>query len=316
MHNDSSFVVALGPSDGSPGLILSAATCPGQLAQASPTEAVFLHKCPSGHSVQAAIQLNSPSSGYLAKTISVTSPASATSMKILSVAPFGQSLSLRPANSAATADAAVQGNAYYSSGDIAVFARFGASGAFVSITNPFFTATAVASHGEVNASCTLGRNHVGDDLPGSPIKGIETAAQCESLCAANPLCKGYVWVLPGCEGTPPPGHCYLKASMSPQKAEQCTCLASKPFQAESRPVVDISASYEPLSTLNASQTHVADVAVLGLTTIGMYRMGPAPNDAVYVSERQAFVDCVSEFLLDGTSRQDRTVKVNGMACEN
>jgi hypothetical protein len=122
-------------------------------------------------------------------------------------------------------------------------------------------------------------------------------------------------VLPGCEGTPSPGHCYLKRTLTPSKSEGCTCLARKPFSGggSGHPAlassVNIGASYSPLVSLAAATDYEADVAVLGLTTIGTYRVGPAA--AVFLTERQAFVDCVGEFLLDGPARQDRTVKVNG-----
>jgi hypothetical protein len=150
-----------------------------------------------------------------------------------------------------------------------------------------------------------------------PLAGLDPW-RCEVACSANKACAGYVFVFTGCEGTPAPGHCYLKKTLKPTQSESCTCTAVKPFSGggggggnTSQSVVSFVASYAPLSTLDAGASHTADVAVFGLTTIGSYKLGPPPNDVVYVTERQAFVDCVGEFLLDGPSRENRTVKVNG-----
>ena len=54
-------------------------------------------------------------------------------------------------------------------------------------------------------------------------------ADCKTACSANAKCLGFVWNAAGCEGTPPPGNCYLKGKLEDKTAEGCSCSAIKPF---------------------------------------------------------------------------------------
>ena len=128
----------------------------------------------------------------------------------------------------------------------------------------------------------MGVNHRNGDLPDNPQKGVAGPAACEALCAANTACKGYVWNAAGCDGTPPPGYCFLKAKMLKANPESCSCSATKPFPPPAPPAppapptseITVSMVYSamlPHTAASPEPFHLTDAGVIGPTAIGVFK---------------------------------------------
>jgi hypothetical protein len=181
-----------------------------------------------------------------------------------------------------------------SAGELAAFVRFGdagGSGIFLSVTNPFTTLVQANSGGGGggNSSCVKGINYRNGDLPGSPVRGVPTAAACQVACEANPNCVAFVWNAAGCDGgTPPPGNCFLKAKLTSKASEACSCTGTKPFPPPLPPpppppgppptppavlFAALSASYsagDPLTARSPQGYYTTDEGVIGLTVAGQH----------------------------------------------
>ena len=207
-----------------------------------------------------------------------------------------------------------------SAGQLAAFVRFNdaeGSGMFVSVTNPFTALADAGSSGGGGSSCVQGVNFKNNDLPGSPYHYANPGA-CEAACKANANCVGYVWNAPGCEGTPPPGNCFLKSKLISKVNEPCACTGTKPFPAPPGPspapamqYAGVSATYsagDAMTEKSPEGYYTTDEGVIGLTTLGKYTVGT--DDSLYKGEHKAFITCVEEHYLDTASRANQTVKVN------
>ena len=246
-------------------------------------------------------------SRYMERKLRVSSVAGAS---VLAVRPFGSGLALTSPGGGPPSAALTENGFNPGAGHVAAWARFGPVGAFVTVANPFTRLGATVGGG---GHCQAGVNYRNGDLPHMPLKGVADGAACEELCRQRVDCKAYVWVRAGCEGTPAPGHCYLKQTLTDRTSEECTCALVKPFPTPSPPApgtrgVNVTAEYAPTMAFGAA-AHETDGAIIGLTgQLGKYAVAPGVD--VFVGERQAFVACVEEHQLDTASREHKTVKIN------
>jgi hypothetical protein len=122
----------------------------------------------------------------------------------------------------------LQGNPFSKGDDNLVIAGFmrwpgTGRGAFISLANPWAHFSASSTSG---TACMAGRNHLGDDLPGMPLRNLDING-CKAECNTNSKCKGYAFLDQGCEDEPTTA-CYLKSNITAtQHHESCSCLAKK-----------------------------------------------------------------------------------------
>eukprot|EP00040_Diaphanoeca_grandis_P027141 m.153801 g.153801 ORF g.153801 m.153801 type:complete len:1087 (-) comp30851_c1_seq1:41-3301(-) len=319
-HNDrtlslanDSFSVELSPM-----AQLNTVTCVGgQPTKNGTMDVTIVYEC-SSYSVEAHWWLPTSNSGYVSKQLKVMAKASSSNYTISSVQIWGSGIQLNDASGVTPTVVTVTDPFNSGDGQIASFVRFNKYGAFFSVTNPFTTMSTGANDGVCTGK--QGVNYRNGDMPLQPTKSATTSAECERACNATAECVGFVWNQQGCESTPAPGYCFLKATLLASNQEPCSCSGVKPFSppAPTPPTnrMTISATYNPNFVQYASSLtpfHLTDAAVIGVTVLGKYML---KESVVYMSERKAFVDCVEEHYLDGPSRQNKTVKVNVAWDEN
>ena len=74
------------------------------------------------------------------------------------------------------------------------------------------------------ASCSPGIDYPNQDLPGSPLHGVPSAAACEALCAGTPACDTFVYIAAECPAGSGDARCYLKSGVPPSRQQlPCYC---------------------------------------------------------------------------------------------
>jgi hypothetical protein len=187
------------------------------------------------------------------------------------------------------------------------------------------------------------------DLPGMPIE-VPDAASCQAQCTASSNCSAYVvlhsqhfkQLCPPVEFFPIDYAGPISRLRRPElllaEGRQCSAaervnrmqlLCKQALQIQcghhryemtflSLPFTFTMLSAGYLSYMNHSSQHprtfhATSALVIGVTSLMRYNV---PLSEVNLGERKAFVDCVSALLLDGSARENSTVKINVAWDEN